>query len=229
VLSGRFSATAVTLHFPRSVIGHWLPTGLNLPHADLFPLHILFGEQSEVTAYAGGRVPFPWRRLQYREIIAVVPDLVIDPRSERCSGLVSYLPRLYMNSWQATLLGRGFWGFAKAFARIENSERRFQAWSRRGGPLLEARTHIRETPHVRNEMATAFLDQPIAVRTGSGLALLHFDLSEVSARPLDCEIAIHSDFLINMPETRVAMCTGTQICAQWTLHRCAEEIPVRAA
>jgi hypothetical protein len=206
LLSGTFHATTAMIWIDPGIIGGWLPAGIRFPEhrPDPHPLIIIWGAQHDVSAFPGGRFPIPWR-LSYSEIITAVPDLRLDPDLPiDYDGPVTYLPRLYMNSWRAALLGRAFYGFSKAYARIDGTRDHFQAADRRGRPLLTATVNGRSAPRAIEEYRNGLIDQPVALSASGRLILARFEtpLLGDTLNPVSVEIDVRPALLSWLPEIR---------------------------
>jgi hypothetical protein len=239
ILSGVLHATAVTVRIDPGIIAGWLPRQIRLPEPqpELYPLTILWGSQQDVCACpGGGRFSLPWR-LCYSEIITAVPGLRLAPEAGiPCAGPVTYLPRLYMNSWRAALLGRAVYGFRKAFARIECTSRTFHAANRHGEHLLSATTDRGGAgrPEVPRQadgaQQPALFHEPVALEAAGRLMLARFEWGQSceAARSVSVEIDVRPRLLSYLPAIRQSIrgCDqerdgAFQFSAPWTLMRLA--------
>jgi hypothetical protein len=239
ILSGVLHATAVTVRIDPGIIAGWLPHQIRLPEPrpEWYPLTILWGTQQDVCACpGGGRFSLPWR-LCYSEIITAVPGLRLAPEAGiPCVGPVTYLPRLYMNSWRAALLGRAVYGFHKAFARIEQSPCTFHAANRHGEHLLSATIGEQcggrsdaSSPTRRTDQPALF-PEPLALEAAGRLMLARFEWGEFSeaVRPVSVDIDIRPRLLSYLPAIRRSFSGfdadrdgAFQFAAPWTLKRLA--------
>lgn len=207
LMSGTLHATAAVVWIDPGIIKGWLPPGLRFPddRPDPHPLTIIWGHQDQVTAFPrGGRFPLPWT-LNYSEIITAVPDLRLDQSlAWQHDGPVTYLPRLYMNSWRAALLGRAFYGFSKAYARIDVSENHYRAVDRRGRPLLTVNVERRSSPRAADADCHGLFKQPVALPESGRLVLARFEttLSEAALKPVSLQIDVQPALLSYLPEIR---------------------------
>jgi hypothetical protein len=239
MLSGVLQATAVTVRIDPGIIAGWLPREVWFPEPrpNLYPLMILWGAQQDVCSFpGGGRWPLPWR-LNYSEIITAVPGLRLAPHAGvSCAGPVTYLPRLYMNSWRAALLGRAVYGFRKAFARIEHSPRMFRAANRHGEHLLSATIDERRggqsdaPPQARYADQPALFHEPVALDAAGRLMLARFEWgqSDVAVRSVSVDIDVRPRLLSYLPAIRQSFRGfdqerdgAFQFSAPWTLRRLA--------
>lgn len=233
LLSGTFHATTAVVRIDPGIIAGWLPTGIRFPEErpDPHPLIIVWGFQHEVSAFpGGGRIPVPWR-LSYSEIITAVPDLRLDPDlALDYDGPVTYLPRLYMNSWRAALLGRAFYGFSKAYARIDGTPDHFQAVDRRGQALLTATVRERSASRAIGADQDGLFDQPVALSASGRLILARFEtpLSGQIQHPVSLEIDVQPAMLSWLPEIRQSVAGvdqqpdgAFQFSTSWSLLRVA--------
>jgi hypothetical protein len=239
MLSGILHATAVTVRIDPGIIAGWLPRGVRFPETrpDLYPLVILWGTQQDVSAFpGGGQFSLPWR-LCYSEIITAVPGLRLSPDAGvSCTGPVTYLPRLYMNSWRAALLGRAVYGFRKAYARIEQSPRTFQAANRHGEQLLSATIEERcdrrpdASPRARSTDQPRLFHEPVALDAAGRLMLARFEwgASHEAARSVSVDVDVRPRLLSYLPAIRQSICGcdqerdgAFQFSAPWTLRRLA--------
>ena len=207
MLTGTLSATAVTVRIDPGIIQGWLPTGVRFSESppDPYPLTIVWGSQHDVTAFPGGRrIPVPWR-LSYAEIITAVPDLQLDPESGiDFRGPVTYLPRLYMNSWRAALLGRAVYGFSKAFARIDATEQEFRAADRRGRPLMSACIVDGPSLPAPGGPQRRLFEQPVVLKTGGDLLISRFEtnLAKKPVKPVSLTLDLQPALLSYLPLIR---------------------------
>ena len=239
MLSGMLHATAVTVWIDPGIIAGWLPREIRLPEPrpELYPLMILWGAQQDVCAFpGGGRFSLPWR-LSYSEIITAVPGLCLAPDARvPCAGPVTYLPRLYMNSWRAALLGRAVYGFRKAFARIEYSPRAFHAANRHGEHLLSATiekwcdARPDEPPRARSTDQPRLFHEPVALDAAGRLMLARFEWGpgHEAVRSVAVEVDVRPRLLSYLPAIRRSIrgCNqerdgAFQFTAPWTLKRLA--------
>jgi hypothetical protein len=238
VMEGTLHATAIEVEIDPGIINGWLPRWVRIPEPwrNPHPLRILWGWQQDVSAFVvGGRFPLPWR-LNYAEIITAVPDLRLDPQAGiPYEGPVTFLPRLYMNSWRAALLGRAAYGFRKAFATIEESPSGFYAVNRHGEHLLTATVVDsdggRPASPTRAEQADRLelFDQPVVLDAGCPL-LARFELERPheAVRPVAVEIDVRPRLLSYLPAIRRSIAIDAergaafQFSAHWTLRRLME-------
>lgn len=240
MLSGSLRMTGIVVHIDRGIIQGWLPRGLEFPAgpaAKRHALHVWWGAQQDVAAYAvGGRIPYPWR-LNYSEIITAVPDLRFRaPGGVAYNGPVTYLGRLYMNSWRAILIGRGLYGFGKAYARIDDGIDRYRALDRRNRPLLSANitsgddSRVRSWDNVPRAQRPWLFPQPIALaRTRRPrLARFEFDGADVAVRSVNVQVELCPALLSYLPHIRESIAGAAQerggafqVSARWTLRRLA--------
>jgi hypothetical protein len=238
MLSGTLRMTGIVVDIDRGIIQGWLPHGLEFPAgpaAERHPLHIFWGTQQDVAAYAvGGRIPLPWR-LNYSEIITAVPDLRFRaPDGVAYGGRVTYLGRLYMNCWRAILIGRGLYGFGKAFARIDDDIDGYRALDRRKRPLLSANisngdgTRAQSWDNVPKAQRPWLFPQPIAMaRTRRPrLARFEFDAAEATVRSVNVHVELCPALLSYLPHIRQSFSGAAQepggafqVSARWTLRR----------
>jgi hypothetical protein len=238
ILAGSLRMTGIVVHIDRGIIQGWLPRGLEFPkgpEAKRHPLHIMWGTQQDVAAYAvGGRIPFPWR-LNYSEIITAVPDLRFRaPEGGAYHGPVTYLGRLYMNSWRAILIGRGLYGFGKAYARIEDGIDQYRAVDRRQRPLLSANigrgadTSAQSWENVPRAQRPWLFPQPIALARSRRprLARFEFDYADAAVRSVNVQVELYPALLSYLPHIRESIAGAVeepggafQIGARWTLKR----------
>lgn len=207
LLTGTLQATAVTVWIDPGIIRGWLPSGVRFEDSppDPYPLSVVWGAQLNVTAYPGGqRFPFPWR-LSYAEIITAVPNLQLDPISGiDYDGPVTYLPRLYMNSWRAALLGRAFYGFSKAYARIEATESAFRAADRHGHALMSANIVDDSGTPSQGTTCSNLFEQPVVLKAAGRLLAARFetDLARKPAQPVSVDFELRPRLLSYLPAIR---------------------------
>jgi hypothetical protein len=237
LLVGHFAATVITLPIDRRIIRTWLPTGITFgPEAGggEHPLFVFLGRQRDVCpVVCGRRWPLPFC-LDYAEIIAAVPDLWLERPLRGWDEPVTYLPRLYLNSWFATLIGRGLYRIKKAYARIQHTAETFVATNRHGEPLLTASLEPSgerplPPPDRRLGRLPWFLQQPIALegRAGINLSEFRFDLRDVEVTPMRAHLELFPAILSWLP--RMETVTGSigeaefgafRFEAPWHLARC---------
>lgn len=137
--TGRWTGTYCVLSLDNAIVEKCLDPRLELGTQTLVPagkhpVYFMLGRQSDVSSGA------PWWNyfaMSYDEGIALVPNV----QFKGTTGQFLYMPRLYLNSMWATLLGVSVFAYAKVLKDVVSAPNKFEVHDVEGmgNPLWAAR------------------------------------------------------------------------------------------